>query len=918
MIHQTHFPMRFKYILFVPLLLMLPVLDAGAELTITSLKTDYKTNPIGIDNPVPGLSWILRSDRMNTMQESYEIRAALDAGDLRSGRNLVWETGRVNSRQSIHIPYGGSPLRSFQRIYWQVRVRDNHGERSGWSDIASWEMGIMDSGLWGAGWISPLLGEDTTRSMPSPYLRKEFGLNEGIRRARLYISSHGLYRVEINGRRVGDREFTPGWTSYRNRVQYQVYDVTGLLNARENVIGIILGDGWYRGNLAWAGNRNLYGSRLSAIAQLHVWFDDGSEAVIGTGDSWKASTGPILKSDIYNGETYDAGLELTGWSSPGYDDRDWAGVETLDIPKEKLVATEGPPVRVVDQLVPVSIEKVGDGMWLVDMGQNMVGWVRISASGEKGDTITLRHAEVLDRYGNMYYENLRSAEATDRYCLKGSGTEVFEPHFTFHGFRYVMVSGYPGTLQGDLIRGMVIHSDMGPAGSFACSDSLINQLQHNIVWGLKGNFLDVPTDCPQRDERLGWTGDAQVFAPTACFNMHAATFYKKWLKDMAADQGKNGMIPHVIPDILGDGGATGWADAGVVIPWVVYRNYADTMVLHDQYESMKKWIGYMEEHAGEDLIWDGDFHFGDWLAYDASSPGYMGAYTVTDLIATAYFSYSSGIVARVAEILGKETDAAYYRELSERVAHAFRDEFVTPNGRLVSHTQTAYTLALAFGLLDEKTEQQAALYLMHNVKEFGHITTGFLGTPLISLTLTDYGMADLAYMLLKRKEYPSWLYPVTMGATTIWERWDGQKPDSTFQDPGMNSFNHYAYGAIGKWLYQVVAGIGIDPDQPGYKHSIIHPRPGGGLSWAEASHESMYGTISSGWRRDGKQLTMEVEVPANTTASIHIPGKPEQIFINGTGLVRSGIDYSATAEGVVAETGSGHYKVTTALEETAE
>lgn len=910
--------MKTSYILSASILLLFQVLLAGAGLKVTSLKTDYKSDPMGIDNTRPMLSWIIQSDHMNTMQESYEIRAALSERDLERGRNLVWETGQVRSSQSIHVPYEGIPLQSFQRVYWQVRIRDNHGQRSGWSEVASWEMGILDSDLWAADWISPLPVGDTTRSMPSPYLRKEFNLRPGISKARLYISSHGLYRAEINGSRVGDQEFTPGWTSYHHRVQYQAYDVTGLLNARDNAMGIILGDGWFRGNLAWSGNRNVYGPRLAAIALLHVWYEDGSEVVIGTDESWKAGTGPILKSDIYNGETYDATRELAGWSSPGFDDRAWKGVEVMEIPLEKLVAPEGPPVKIINELEPLSIEKVGDRTWLVDMGQNMVGWVRLSVSGNRGDTVTLRHAEVLDRDGNMYYENLRSAEATDRYCLKGTGTEVFEPHFTFHGFRYVMVSGYPGELHKDAIRGMVIHSDMGRAGSFSCSDSLINQLQHNIVWGLKGNFLDVPTDCPQRDERLGWTGDAQVFAPTACFNMHAATFYRKWLKDMAADQGGDGMIHNVIPDILGGGGATGWADAGVVIPWVLFMNYADTSVLEIQYESMKKWIGYMEAHAGDDLIWDGDFHFGDWLAYDASSPGYMGAYTATDLIATAYFSYSSGLVSRVASILGNNGEAAYYSSLSERVKQAFRHEFVTPGGRLVSHTQTAYTLALAFDLLEGNIEQQAALHLENNVREFGHITTGFLGTPLISLTLTEYGMNDLAYMLLNRKEYPSWLYPVTMGATTIWERWDGQKPDSTFQDAGMNSFNHYAYGAIGNWLYQVVAGIGTDPDNPGYRHVLIHPRPGGGLTWARASHESMYGVISSGWKKDGDQLTMEVEIPANATASLHITGKPEQIYINGSSLAQSGLSYRTTEEGVVAETGSGRYKITTTLEEPGE
>ena len=765
---------------------------------------------------------------------------------------------------------------------------------------------------WDAAWIGPSWKEDRNKSNPSPYMRKEFVLDTDISKARLYISSHGLYQVEINGKRIGDQEFTPGWTSYDTRLQYQTYDVVGELKPGKNVIGIILGDGWFRGNLGWVENKGIWGTEVAGIAEMIVQYSSGKTEILSTGETWKTTTGPILESDIYNGELYDANKELVGWSKPGYDDSDWKPVKVSEISKKKLIAPEGPPVRIINELEAVSIRKVGDE-WMVDMGQNMVGWIRIKAKGKKGDVLTLKHAEVLDKEGNMYYTNLRSAKQTNTFYLKGGGEEVFEPHFTFQGFRYVMVSGYPGTLTSDDIRGMVIHSDMEPSGTFTCSDPLINQLQHNIVWGLKGNFLDVPTDCPQRDERLGWTGDAQVFAPTACFNVDAASFYTKWLKDLAADQEENGAIGNVIPDILGGGGATGWADAGVVIPWVVYLNYGDVKVLENQYESMKKWIGYMKESAGDDFIWTERWHYGDWLSFDDSKSSYMGAYTTTDLIATAYYSYSSAIVAKVATVLGRDEEATYYSDISQKVAKAFNEEFVTPNGRLVAHTQTAYTLALGFGLLDEETAAKSANHLARDVEQFGHITTGFLGTPLISLTLTNQGRNDLAYQLLNRKEYPSWLYPVTMGATTIWERWDGQKPDSTFQDPGMNSFNHYAYGAIGKWLYQVVAGIGIDADNPGYKHVIINPRPGGGLTSAKATHESMYGIIASGWVLEGETLTMEVEVPANTSATIHIPGKTGEISINGEGLEDSAIDHQEKEGAVVAKTGSGNYTIVTKL-----
>jgi len=711
--------------------------------------------------------------------------------------------------------------------------------------------------------------------------------------------------------------FTPGWTSYDHRLQYQTYDVTDLLQRGDNAIGVTLGDGWYRGFLAWNDNRNVYGKRLALLLQLRVTYTDGRVQTVGSDGSWKASTGPILKSDIYNGESYDARLEKPGWSRPGYDDEAWTAVSVINHSKDILIAPAGPPVRETEVITPVAILHTPSGETVFDMGQNMVGWVRLRVNGPAGTTVTLRHAEVLDQEGNLYRDNLRVAKATVQYTLKGGGEEVYEPHFTFQGFRYVAVEGFPGTPTLETLRGIVVHSDMTPTGTFETSNSMLNQLQHNIVWGQKGNFLDVPTDCPQRDERLGWTGDAQVFSRTAAFNMDVAGFYTKWLGDLAADQKANGSIPFVIPDVLTHGtpngiGATGWADAGVIIPWTVYLVYGDTRILENQYESMKAWVGYMDSRAGEDRIWDGDFHFGDWLAYATNRSDYPGATTDKDLIATAYFAYSTSLLQRIATILGKTDDAARFATLENEIKAAFRREYITPNGRMASNTQTAYALALSFGLMPDNEVAQAAQRLANDVRSFDdHLTTGFLGTPLLSQTLSDHGHLDVAYALLEQDTYPSWLYPITKGATTIWERWDGIKPDGSFQDPGMNSFNHYAYGAIGSWMYRVVAGLDLDPQEPAYKHVLIRPQPGGDLTSARASLETMYGTTASAWEIADGQFHLDVTIPPNAHATVRLPhATVAQVTESGRALTGARGVTGTTQDGstVVVEVGSGRYQ----------
>ncbi len=893
--------------------------EARMAPAVADLRCEYKVNPLGIDAARPRLSWRFTSEARGAMQSAYRIQMAASEEALQRGGDPLWDTGKVNSDRSTHHAYDGPALEARQRYYWRVRTWDENGEATDWSETAWWEMGLLAPSDWEAQWIEPAFDEDTTISQPSPMLRTGFTVNGEVASARLYVTAHGLYEMHLNGKRVGNQLFTPGWTSYHERLQYQTFDVGDLLRQGENALGAILGDGWYRGYFGFRGARNEYGTTLALLAQLEVTYADGrTQIAVQTDEGWRATTGPIRASDIYMGETYDAQQEKPGWSTADYDATDWQGVRTADHSKAILIAPAAPPVRRIQTLKPVRVFETPEGDTVFDMGQNMVGWVRLRVEGEAGTEVTLRHAEVLDKAGNFYTANLRSADATVRYTLKGGGEEVYEPHFTFHGFRYVAVAGYPGTpTLGDL-EGVVIHSDMAPTGHFESSEPLVNQLQHNIVWGQKGNFLDVPTDTPARDERLGWTGDAQVFAQTATFNMDVAAFFTKWLRDLAADQYENGSIPDVVPDILSSSpenfaASTGWADAGIIVPWALYRSYGDTRILERQYESMTAWVDYMHEEAQTDedtYVWDTGSHYGDWLAYStASQADYPGATTSKDLVATAYFAYSSGLLARIAEVLGREDDAQQYRQLSENVKEAFREEFVTPRGRVTSSTQTAYVLALAFDLLPEDQRAQAAERLAEDVRTRGHLTTGFLGTPDLTHVLSRYGYLKEAYDLLLRTEYPSWLYPVTRGATTMWERWDGIKPDSTFQDVGMNSFNHYAYGAVGDWLYRTVAGV--QAKAPGYKETLIAPQPGGGLTHARARFVSVHGLVESSWAVEDGTFRLSIEVPANTRATVRLPkavsaeGVTEsgQSLAEADGVERVGPD----GEDVILEVGAGRY-----------
>ncbi|MCL6457538.1 MAG: glycoside hydrolase family 78 protein [Gorillibacterium sp.] len=876
---------------------------------------EYKHNPIGTDERHPRLSWKLDAgEARNIKQTAYRIQVALEE----DFEQPLWDTGKVVSDQSVHVEYAGPELASRTRYNYRIQVWTDSELASAWSETAYWETAFLTAEDWQAHFITGVLpeveGED-----PCHYLRKSFSVKAKVESARIYATALGIYRLYVNGVPADDTLFAPGWTSYRKRLQYQTYDVTHLLVGdeanKENVLGVMLGNGWYKGDLAWEGKKEIFGDTRALLLQMHVVYADGSEEMVITDDSWTYSTEALRMSELYHGETYDARLTQAGWNQAGFTAAGWNAAVLYPYRYETLVAQENNPVRIVEELQPIAILTTPKGETVYDLGQNMVGWVRFTIRAQQGTVIKLTHAEVLDQAGNFYTTNLRSAKQTITYICQGNESETYEPFLSFQGFRYVRVEGLPSDGTIEQITGCVIHTDLTPTGSFACSDEMINQLQHNIIWGQKGNFLDVPTDCPQRDERLGWTGDAQAFVRTAAFNFNVANFFTKWLRDLAADQQPDGGVPHVIPDVPAVGySSAAWGDAAVICPWTIYESYGDERILENQFESMKAWVEYIRAQGENEFLWNTGSHFGDWLGLDAKENSYIGA-TPRDLIATAFFAYSTQIVAKAAAVIGKYEEASTYETLHQNISRAFCEEFVTPSGRVASPTQTAYALALMFDLLEEKDRARTAGMLAAHIEENGtHLTTGFVGTPYLCLVLTRFGYTDLAYQLALQKEYPSWLYSVSKGATTIWEHWDGIKPDGSFWSENMNSYNHYAYGAIGEWFYRKVAGIDTVEANPGYKKIRIQPHIGEALSYAEATKVSLYGEIKAGWiKLEDGMVEMSITIPANTEAEVILPvAESEHIQESGQPLDRWGDlrELEKTEFGIRFIVGSGSYRIT--------
>ena len=885
------------------------VLFSSAQLIVKKLLCQHLSNPIGIDAQLPAFSWQLDTEKRNTVQTGYEIK-------VYAGKQTVWGSGKVNSEQSVEVIYAGALLESGKKYTWQVRVWDNNSKASAWSELAFFQMALLHTSDWKAQWITPGYTEDSVLR-PSPLFRKEFSAGKKIVSATAYITAHGLYEAQINGKRVGDAYLTPGWTAYKKRLQFQTYDVTTLLKNGSNAIGITLGSGWYRGIIGFTNSKNVYGKDIALLFQLDLLFSDGSKETIVSDGSWKSSTGEIIYAEIYNGETIDARINKKDFAVAGFNDSEWLPAKTADFSKDNLLTTQNELIKKQEIFKPVKIFTTPNGEKVIDFGQNLVGWVMMKVKGNAGDKIILSHAEVLDKEGNFYTENLREAKAQNTYILKGGAIESFEPHFTWQGFRFLKVEGYPGNLQPENFTAVALYSDMPPTGSFTSSNEWVNQLQHNIQWGQKGNFLDVPTDCPQRDERLGWTGDAQVFSRTASFNMNVHNFFGKWLQDLTADQ-QNGVVPFVIPNVLGAAtNSAGWADAATIIPWNMYLAYGDKKILERQYSSMKAYVESIHINAKNDL-WNTGFHFGDWLFYSPADDN-IGRAAITDkyLIAQCFYAQSTQLLINAANVLSKTDDALYYTALLQKIKKAFVQEYLSSSGRLVSGTQTAYTLALNADMLPDSLRAQAAVRLVDNIKSYGnHLTTGFLGTPYLCHVLSRFGYTDIAYKLLLQDTYPSWLYPVKMGATTIWERWDGQKPDSSFQAATMNSFNHYSYGAIGDWMYRQMIGLDTYEDGVGYKHIKVKPHIGGGFTFASASLETYYGKLSSGWKVQADKILMDVEIPANTRATVYIPAaSAAAVTENGKPLLAiPEIKIDGVEDGyLVVQLGSGMYHFSAAI-----
>ena len=852
-------------------------------MNIVRLRTDYMENPVGFDFVRPSLGWVTEAEGINKCQSAYQLQVARDDGF----EALCLDTSKLLSDQSVSVRLE-MPLEARTRYFWRVRIWDEQDAVSEFSETAFFETGRYDE-PWAAKWIGgPVIGGEEA----FPALRKTFACGKRVRKARLYASGVGMYCLFINGQPVTDEVLLPNFNAYDSWIQYQTFDVTPLLTRGENAVGGWLGNGYYKGRVNFPERperRNIYGDRLGLIAEIVMEYDDGTEERVVTDGSWRVSESPFLRAEIYDGEVYDARREQRGWSDATFDDSAWGRASIIPIDQKLLTARCSVPVKVVERLAPVALIQTPLGERVLDFGQNFAGWIRFETSAPEGTELLFQFGEALDKDGNFYRDNMRTALAELRYTASG-GQQSFAPTFTFFGFRYVRVTGWPGEINMADFTGEVVHSVMERTGSFTCSDERVNRLFLNALWGQRSNFVDTPTDCPQRDERLGWTGDAQVFCATACMNMESDAFYRKYLYDLWKEQQKVGYVPVVVPNILyglpfWNMTTTGWGDAATIIPWTLYLYFGDIAILEAQYDSMRAWVDYMRQADLDGVNRYGGQHLGDWLAQDTKDPDSVFGLTPTDLIATAYYAYSTMILAKAAKRIGKEEDAAYYTELAGRIREAFRDEYVSANGRVVSETQTAQLLPLHMDLVLPEQRGTVIRHLAERIRiDKVLLNTGFLGTPYLCPVLSENGLNEYAYALLLSTECPSWLYAVERGATTIWERWNSVKEDGSFGPVSMNSLNHYAFGSIAEWMYRYAAGINPVEEAPGFKRIRIAPMPNDCLQYVDCSIRTQYGMLRSAWSLDSGRIVLEFEIPFNTTAEIHLPDAEDVADILENGM----------------------------------
>ncbi|MHA6484885.1 alpha-L-rhamnosidase [Paenibacillus sp. strain BS8-2] len=889
---------------------------------VQRLRVEYVDRPLGIDIARPRLGWILHAEgRRGVEQSAYQILAASSTDLLAEHIGDLWDTGKIVSDESQQITYAGTKLVSGQRVYWKVRVWDEADIAGSWSEISSWSMGLLSRDEWGGCWIGLKSGLRPTREKPNPvvYLRRSVEAGNRVRRAVVYSTALGVYRLYVNGVKAGKALFAPEWTDYHVRTQYQTYDITSMLQEGTNTLSVMLGHGWYTGYLGMYGFQK-YGMEPSFFLQGMIEYEDGTIQRVSSDESWLASFGPITSSDLQMGETYDARLEMPGWQGAEFDAEGWQSVHRMYDYRGSLVSQLVPPVAVTREHPISSIRSLPDGKLLVDVGQNLTGWLRFSVQEERDTTITLRYGEALDAEGRLYTENLRLAMQMDVFISNGGECRTYESTFTCHGFQYVEISGLTAPITVEQIQCIVVHSDLPESGMLRTSDPLVNKLIHNIRWSQRNNYMSVPTDCPQRDERHGWTGDAQIFARTAAYNMDISSFMSKWMTDLSDGQQPTGAYSDFAPFVFGPKtaynndftythiGSAGWADAPLLIGWMLYEIYGDQDILHKHYASMKRWMDYNERLYPRGIRRDAP-QYGDWLSVQErpfeelkSEFDWLVSNLSTtpyDVFSTMYWAYDTLLMTCIAGVLGHQEDEVYYQQLHRRVLDAFGEEFVSPDGLIKGDTQTVYAMALDFGLLEDPVIRQAAITrLVEKIKSNGRMaTTGFHGTRSLMRALSDNGYEELAFELLLRKEYPSWLYSVIQGASTIWERWDGWTVEKGFQRAGMNSLCHYAFGSVGEWLYEHVGGISREPDSKGFRTARIRPRPLGGLHHADAEYDSLYGMISSSWKLEGEQFELEVRIPPNSQAYIHIPAAPNTSIFEGDVL-------AADAEGI-REVGRG-------------